>query len=307
MVIFKGNGWIKQRGAQQKNPIRRNQFLLKILRCTPTGDKEEKPDSEEEQVQDTAKNTSNAQGCNKEAESDSEERVKEAERSPIDDEASNKKGHSNSGDSGRRGRRGVRNWDQQLYEGHYLFGPLRETSLIDNDIDVKHHISPGGDLERAKEQRAGVLSKADLFVLVDIWLGNQTMKTKVINSCLNPVWNEEFTFSVTDPVGVLNLEVFDRDRFKADDKMGRTYLNLQPIASSARLRRVIHASDGETMIRKVVPASDNCLVWESSVNCVDGVIVQDVWLRLCGVESGEIELKLKWVDLPSVAPQVPSI
>ncbi|XP_043688107.1 protein C2-DOMAIN ABA-RELATED 11 [Telopea speciosissima] len=145
---------------------------------------------------------------------------------------------------------------------------------------------------------------SDPYVIVK--LGNQTVKTKVINSCLNPVWNEEFTFSVTEPIGVLNLEVFDRDRFKADDKMGRAHLTIQPIASAARLRRVLRVSDGETMIRKVVPASDNCLVRESSVNCVDGEIVQDVWLRLCEVESGEIELKVKWVDLPSDSHQAPS-
>jgi hypothetical protein len=33
----------------------------------------------------------------------------------------------------------------------------------------------------------------------------QTAKTKVINSCLNPVWNEELSFSLSEPVGVLNL------------------------------------------------------------------------------------------------------
>lgn len=33
-------------------------------------------------------------------------------------------------------------------------------------------------------------------------------KTKVINSCLNPVWNEELTFSLALPVGALNLVRF---------------------------------------------------------------------------------------------------
>lgn len=31
------------------------------------------------------------------------------------------------------------------------------------------------------------------------------VKTKVINSCLNPVWNEEHSLSLTEPVGVLSL------------------------------------------------------------------------------------------------------
>ncbi|KAF8410871.1 hypothetical protein HHK36_003408 [Tetracentron sinense] len=128
-------------------------------------------------------------------------------------------------------------------------------------------------------------------------------KTKVINSCLNPVWNEELIFYITEPIGVLNLEVFDKDRFKADDKMGQAHLSLQPIVSAARLRQVLQVSAGEeTKIRKVIPDSDNCLVRDSSVSYVNGEVVQDVWLRLCGVESGEIELKIKWVDLPSAAP-----
>ncbi|KAK9267522.1 hypothetical protein L1049_009950 [Liquidambar formosana] len=141
---------------------------------------------------------------------------------------------------------------------------------------------------------------SDPYVVVK--LGNQTAKTKVINSCLNPVWNEELTFSLTEPVGVLNLEVFDKDRFKADDKMGHAYLSLQPLVSTARLRQILQVSSGETTLRKVLPDSDNCLMRDSSINCVNGEVVQQVWLRLCEVESGEIELKIKLIN-PPVAPK----
>ncbi|KAI3905348.1 hypothetical protein MKX01_040039 [Papaver californicum] len=138
-------------------------------------------------------------------------------------------------------------------------------------------------------------------------LGNQVVKTKVINSCLNPVWNEELTLNVTQSAGVLNIEVFDKDRFKSDDKMGRAHLNLQQIASAARLKQVIKARPGEsTRIRTILPDSDNCLVRESYVSCVDGEIMQDVWLRLCGAESGELELKLKWVEDQLPTTPVPS-
>ncbi|KAJ8437632.1 hypothetical protein Cgig2_005383 [Carnegiea gigantea] len=126
---------------------------------------------------------------------------------------------------------------------------------------------------------------SDPYVILK--LGNQIAKTKVINSCLNPVWNEEIVFSLTEPVGTLNLvsacqvllrsvesdrvlksdEVFDKDRFKADDKMGHAHLNIQPLVSAARLKQAL----------------------------------KDVWLRLCGVESGEIELKLKLVN-PDLVP-----
>ncbi|KAF5474991.1 protein C2-DOMAIN ABA-RELATED 11-like [Juglans microcarpa x Juglans regia] len=135
---------------------------------------------------------------------------------------------------------------------------------------------------------------SDPYVIVK--LGSQMAKTKVINSCLNPVWNEELSFSFTEPVGVLNLEVYDKDRFKADDKMGHAHLSLQPIVSAARLRQILGFSSGETTLRKIVPGSDNCLAGESSISCVNGEVVQSVWLRLCSVESGEIELSIKLID-----------
>uniref|UniRef100_A0A2P2KUF2 Uncharacterized protein MANES_09G083600 n=1 Tax=Rhizophora mucronata TaxID=61149 RepID=A0A2P2KUF2_RHIMU len=140
---------------------------------------------------------------------------------------------------------------------------------------------------------------SDPYVVVK--LGNQTAKTKVINSCLNPVWNEEFCFSLTEPPGVLSLEVFDKDRFKADDKMGHAHLSLQPIASAARLKQILHVSSGETILRKVVPDGDNCIANESSISSIDGDVVQSAWLRLREVESGEIEVKIKLID-PSGSP-----
>ncbi|RZB75472.1 Protein C2-DOMAIN ABA-RELATED 11 [Glycine soja] len=133
-------------------------------------------------------------------------------------------------------------------------------------------------------------------------LGNQT---KVINSCLNPVWNEELNFTLTKPLGVLNLrerererereEVFDKDLLKVDDKMGNTFLNLQPIVSVARLRDILRVSSIETTLRKVIPDGENYLVRERNTNCVNGEVVQNVWLRLRGVKYGELELTIKLV------------
>ncbi|KMT04360.1 hypothetical protein BVRB_8g184330 [Beta vulgaris subsp. vulgaris] len=133
---------------------------------------------------------------------------------------------------------------------------------------------------------------------VKLKLGDQVAKTKVINSCLNPVWNEELTFTLPEPVETLKLEVFDKDRFKADDQMGNAHVNIQPLVSAARLKHILKVSTGETTLRKVIPDSQNCLVRESCINCVNGEIIQEVWLRLSGVESGEIELKLK-LEIPN--------
>lgn len=92
-------------------------------------------------------------------------------------------------------------------------------------------------------------------------------------------------------------EVFDKDRFKADDKMGHAELSLKPIVLAARLKRVLGGSSGLTMLRKVTPDTNNCLARDSSISCMDGGDVsQSVWLKLRDVESGEIELKIKFID-----------
>ncbi|KAL4562947.1 hypothetical protein LXL04_026978 [Taraxacum kok-saghyz] len=139
---------------------------------------------------------------------------------------------------------------------------------------------------------------SDPYVIVK--LGNQTAKTKVVNSCLNPVWNEEMSFSIIEPVDVLNLEVFDKDRFKSDDKMGHAHINIQPLITAARLREILGVSKEGTILRKVIPEIDNCLVVESSIDWMKGEVVQDVLLRLCDVESGEIELKIKFMKVMKI-------
>ncbi|XP_055827415.1 WEB family protein At5g55860-like isoform X2 [Solanum dulcamara] len=45
---------------------------------------------------------------------------------------------------------------------------------------------------------------SDPYVILN--LGNQTAKTKVINSCLNPVWNQEFHFSISEHPQLLKLD-----------------------------------------------------------------------------------------------------
>lgn len=95
-------------------------------------------------------------------------------------------------------------------------------------------------------------------------------------------------------LGVDVQEVFDKDLLKSDDKMGYAFVNILPLESAARLKQVLKVSSGETTLRKVIPNSDNCLVRDSCIKCVNGEIVQDVWLRLRGVRTGEIELKLKY-------------
>ncbi|XP_038895157.1 protein C2-DOMAIN ABA-RELATED 11-like [Benincasa hispida] len=136
---------------------------------------------------------------------------------------------------------------------------------------------------------------SDPYVVVK--LGKQKAKTKVIKSNLNPIWNEELNFTIgSEPTRLLNFEVFDKDLFKRDDKMGRASINLQPMQSASRLSKILRMSVGETTLRKVVPGKDDCVAEEYSIRCINGEVVQDVWLRLSGVESGEIQVRMKYVE-----------
>lgn len=137
-------------------------------------------------------------------------------------------------------------------------------------------------------------TSSDPYVVVR--LADKHSKTKVINSCLNPVWNEEMVFSIEEPVGIIKFEVFDRDRFKSDDKMGHAFLDLQPVAGAAKLRRALKLTAGETKLRKVAPSADNCLLSDSFVTYADGEIVLDSRLRLREVESGELFVIIKWIE-----------
>lgn len=79
--------------------------------------------------------------------------------------------------------------------------------------------------------------------------------------------------------------------------MGHACLSLQPIFSSTKLKRALQLSTGETKLRKVAPNTDNCLLDDSFVTYVNGEIrMQDVRLRLCDVETGELLLTVKWID-----------
>uniref|UniRef100_A0A0D9XBN2 C2 domain-containing protein n=1 Tax=Leersia perrieri TaxID=77586 RepID=A0A0D9XBN2_9ORYZ len=137
-------------------------------------------------------------------------------------------------------------------------------------------------------------TSSDPYVIVR--LAAMSAKTKVINSCLNPFWNEEMSFSIEEPTGVIKFEVFDWDRFKYDDKMGHAFLELQPVAAAAKLRRALRLTTEETKLRKVAASVDNCLMCDSFVTYADGEIKLDAKLRLRDVESGELFVTVKWIE-----------
>jgi hypothetical protein len=141
------------------------------------------------------------------------------------------------------------------------------------------------------------IRSSDPYVVLK--LGNQVVKTRVIKSNLNPVWDEELTLNIsTTTPRTIKVEVFDKDTFSADDEMGDAEIDLQPLAASVRMRKFLKSTPSVTPIRKLVPSKENYLSRESCIQYVEGNVIQDVCLRLRNVESGELEMQLKWVDAP---------
>lgn len=54
---------------------------------------------------------------------------------------------------------------------------------------------------------------------------------------------------------------------------------------------------GCEQIGKWLATSDNALIKDSYIEVIDGLIKQDVHLRLQNVERGDLEVSLEWVPL----------
>jgi len=128
--------------------------------------------------------------------------------------------------------------------------------------------------------------------------GAQKVKTIVQKKNPNPVWNEVLQLSVTNPTKPVHLEVFDEDKFTADDSMGVAEINITDIYDAAKLD-LSHATNG-TRIKTIYPVGVNYLGGESHVQWKDGKVVQDLILKLKKVDSGLIVVQLEWVHVPGV-------
>ncbi|KAG9456758.1 hypothetical protein H6P81_001266 [Aristolochia fimbriata] len=127
-------------------------------------------------------------------------------------------------------------------------------------------------------------------------MGNLKLKTHVIKKNVNPEWNEELTFSIAEPIIPLKVQVYDKDTFTQDDRMGDAELDVAPFIEAVKLN-LEGAQDG-TVLNKMQPGRQNCLSEESRIVLLDGKVSQYVCLRLRNVECGEVELQLQWVHLP---------
>jgi hypothetical protein len=92
-------------------------------------------------------------------------------------------------------------------------------------------------------------------------------------------------------------QVYDKDNFSLDDKMGDAEFDIRPFVEAVKMR--LESLPNETIVTKVQPSRQkNCLAEESHIVYKNGKVVQNMVLRLRNVERGEVELQLHWTDIP---------
>ncbi|KAJ6790843.1 putative ADP-ribosylation factor GTPase-activating protein AGD11 isoform X1 [Iris pallida] len=135
---------------------------------------------------------------------------------------------------------------------------------------------------------------SDPYVILT--LGHQSTKTKVIKSSLNPVWNEKLMLSIPEPIPPLKLQVYDKDTFKTDDRMGEAEIDIHPLVSAAKAYENSATTDC-VQIGEWLASEGNALVKDSVIFLVEGKVKQEVALKLQNVERGMLEIELECVAL----------
>lgn len=138
------------------------------------------------------------------------------------------------------------------------------------------------------------MMSSDPYVILN--LGHQSMKTKVIKSNLNPVWNERLMLSIPDPIPLLKLQVYDKDTFTTDDRMGEAEIDIQPLVSAAKAYETSIIND-TVQLNKWLAKDGIWIPRDSAISIIDGKVKQEVTVRLQNVERGHLEMELECVPL----------
>ncbi|KAJ3670492.1 hypothetical protein LUZ60_010816 [Juncus effusus] len=120
---------------------------------------------------------------------------------------------------------------------------------------------------------------------------NTELRTEVQHQTLEPEWNQLLGPFNVSPNTPIHLEVFDHDRFTSDDPMGKAEINIKGIIEASR--GDLTNTKNNSTIKTIKPAADNYLGSESRIFLKDGVIGQDMVVRLSEVESGGVHLLLQ--------------
>ncbi|XP_029115301.1 multiple C2 and transmembrane domain-containing protein 1-like isoform X2 [Scleropages formosus] len=88
---------------------------------------------------------------------------------------------------------------------------------------------------------ADVTGKSDPFCVVE--LSNDRLQTHTVYKNLNPEWNKVFTFNVKDIHSVLEVTVYDEDRDRSADFLGKVVIPLLNIQNGERKAYVLKSKE----------------------------------------------------------------
>jgi stromal membrane-associated protein len=91
-------------------------------------------------------------------------------------------------------------------------------------------------------------------------------------------------------------QVYDKDTFSTDDKMGEAELDIRPLVAAAKACENLIITNS-MQLRKWLAMEDNPLIMDSVTSLTDGCIKQEITLRLQNVERGELNIELECVPL----------
>ncbi|KAH1131257.1 hypothetical protein J1N35_002635 [Gossypium stocksii] len=164
-----------------------------------------------------------------------------------------------------------------------------------------HSLIEGASRAADLESSESVLDKLMGLLRVHVKRGvnlavRDRLKTRIVKKDVNPEWNDDLTLSITDPDIPVSLTVYDHDTFSKDDKMGDSEFEVRSFIEALKTYTNLEEIPSGTVISRLKPSTDNCLVDESAIYVNDeGKIVQDLFLRLRNVECGEVEIQLQWI------------
>ncbi|XP_021599809.1 protein C2-DOMAIN ABA-RELATED 7 isoform X2 [Manihot esculenta] len=122
------------------------------------------------------------------------------------------------------------------------------------------------------------------------------LRIRPVKNNNNPEWNEELTLSITDLDVPIKLEVFDKDTFTKDDRLGDADIDIKPYIEI--LRMGLENLPNGCVVKRVQPNRTNCLADESHMVWNNGEITQGMHLRLRNMKCGEVEIQIKWINVP---------
>ena len=92
---------------------------------------------------------------------------------------------------------------------------------------IRVRLIEGRGLVAADTNLLGQKTSSDPYCIVSLSRDRTRQSTRVIQSTLNPVWNETLEMPVRLPVQMLEIDVYDKDVAGSDDFIGKVYIPVE--------------------------------------------------------------------------------